>query len=85
MKKQLLFTLIIFSFNGLLYSQSFTDVAMTQGINIGFGAPIGFGGGVSFCDFNGDGLDDLSFASTSGMLPLIFFKTMEEVFPKLLL
>jgi len=44
---------------------NFIDVAQTKGIDAtyGFGAP---GAGVSFCDFNNDGWDDLTFATESG-------------------
>ncbi|MBL1280678.1 MAG: VCBS repeat-containing protein [Fluviicola sp.] len=47
-------------------AQQFIDVASTNGIQKFYGSPSLFGGGVSFCDFNGDGLDDLSFASAAG-------------------
>lgn len=53
-------------FKTSLFGQvTFIDVAANKGIDFlhGSGAPIG---GVSFCDFNKDGLDDLTFASGKG-------------------
>ena len=50
----------------------FKDVAAQQGINIGYGNTGSFGGGISFCDFNGDGYDDLTFASHAGE-PIYFY------------
>lgn len=47
-----------------LLGQTFTNVAPTVGITGGFGQPFFLGGGgVSFADFNGDGLDDLTFCT----------------------
>ena len=56
---------LIFSF--LLYSlqaQVFTEVAFQVGITHSY--PGNAGGGVSFCDFTGDGLDDLTLATGEG-------------------
>ncbi|MEL6143277.1 MAG: VCBS repeat-containing protein, partial [Bacteroidota bacterium] len=45
-----------------LAGQNYTNVAPSMGITQGFGDG-NLGGGVSFCDFNGDGWDDLTFTS----------------------
>ena len=50
--------LVLLSFQSQIISQqiTFTDVAVSMGIN----HPIQFiRGSISFCDFNGDGKDDL--------------------------
>ena len=55
----IIFTVLTCSFvNGQVY----TDVASVLGVDHTFGMGA-FGGGVSFVDFNQDGLDDLKFAS----------------------
>ena len=62
---------------GAVYSQTYTDVAISQGINFtnsGF-----YGGGVSFSDFNKDGFDDISIAS-SGVIPIGCFKNTGSTF-----
>lgn len=48
-----------------LFSQNFSEVASSININAGFGSSF-FQGGISFCDFNQDGWDDLTFATESG-------------------
>ena len=64
-------------------AQSFSNVAPANGIYTGFGYG-SFGGGVSFADFNGDGLDDLTFATASGS-PLRFYQNngngFDPIFP----
>ncbi len=50
--------------SGLLQAQIFTDVATQVGIVHSY--PGNSGGGVSFCDFTGDGLDDLTLATGDG-------------------
>ena len=62
-----LFTLLFqcLFFNVFLNAQSFKDVAVSVGINSGFG----FGpqsGGISLSDFNQDGWDDLTYATERG-------------------
>ncbi len=62
MKKLLLF---LASFGCLELAQAqvfYEDVAESMGILHSYGSGVS-GGGVSFCDFNGDGLDDISLAS----------------------
>ena len=50
---------------------SFANVAPVLGINYAYGI-CSFGGGLSLCDFNGDGKDDLSFGSCVGSSPYLF-------------
>ena len=58
-----------------LDAQTFQNIAPAQGITQGY-AGTGKGGGVSFYDFTGDGLDDLSFATSMGD-SLAFYKNQE--------
>ena len=44
---------------------SFQDNATTVGVGYSYGAST-LGGGISFCDFNNDGWDDLTYATTNG-------------------
>lgn len=64
------------------YSQIiFSDSATTYGINHTYGDG-DFGGGVSFCDWDGDGLDDLTFASDANAT-IVFYKNTGSGFTKL--
>ena len=56
---------IIFG-NFCFYAQQYTDIANLINVQESYGTSGEFGGGVSFCDFNGDGLDDISFATAQG-------------------
>ena len=49
--------------NFLVYSQTFSDVSVLNGINPSNTAFDNYGSSVSFYDFNKDGLDDLTFAA----------------------
>lgn len=51
---------------------SFQNIAGQMGIDVTYAGP-SFGGGVSFCDFNGDGYDDLTLAGWSNQ-NLFFFQ-----------
>lgn len=65
-----IFCSLIFSVSVNSQPLQFSDVAGLMGVN----PPIQFiRGSVSFCDFNGDGLDDLSFSSAQNF-PLFIFK-----------
>lgn len=82
--KQYYFALVfllcgLFSFRTV--AQPFTDVAENQGITQTYGYAI-FGGGLSFCDFNGDGWDDLTFATEEGD-SLLFFVNHEGHFMRI--
>lgn len=84
-QKTLLFYLFLLS-NFTIFSQiSFTESASSLGVNNNYGSiPGGFGGGVSFCDFDNDGWDDITFGTGSGQT-VKFFKnnngTYSEVTP----
>ena len=52
-------------------SITFTDRAKELGITYNYNAPF-FGGGISFCDFDGDGNDDLTLSSQSGEMIQIY-------------
>jgi hypothetical protein len=45
---------------------SYTEVTSQVGFAHLFGAVVEFGAGVSFCDFNNDGIDDLTFSTVPG-------------------
>ena len=51
-----------FSINAQLL---FEDVAASKGVGVTYGSGL-FGGGISFCDFDNDGWDDLTISSESG-------------------
>ncbi len=57
--------------SGLSYGQGFTNVAESSGLEFSY-VSNEYGGGVSFVDFNQDGLDDLTFATHAGQ-PVRFF------------
>ena len=57
---------ILFLASYLSFGQlSFQDNAIALGVGVSYGVST-FGGGVSFCDFNNDGWDDLTFSTTDG-------------------
>ncbi len=62
MKQTLLFSLLLGVFSYLPAQITYQNVAEAAGIEHTYGTGVS-GGGVSFCDFNGDGLDDLSLAT----------------------
>lgn len=64
----------LFSLN--LYGQFFVDVAASAGV-VHSDRSNGPGGGVSFADFNGDGYDDLTFATAAGE-PMQFYLNTEN-------
>lgn len=73
------FTLCCWSVDVLLAEEiSFQNIAGQMGINVTYAGP-SFGGGVSFCDFNGDGYDDLTLAGWSNQ-NLFFFQNDINVF-----
>lgn len=61
----------------LLYSQQYVNVASDLGISA-LPETIFFGSGLSFYDFNGDGLDDLSFTMTNDSL--VFYQNTGDGF-----
>lgn len=61
------------------YSQIlFTESSISQGINVSHGST-NFMGGLAFFDFDGDGWDDLTYASEDGE-PVYFFKNNNGTF-----
>ena len=62
MKRTLLFLILLRAAFTAQAQITYQNVAETLGIEHSYGTGIA-GGGVSFCDFNGDGLDDLSLAT----------------------
>ena len=63
-----------------LNAQQFTEVAQGLGIQHVYGLG-NFGGGVSFYDFNGDGWDDLTFATANGD-SIYFYENLGGTFQK---
>lgn len=63
--------LALFSFKG---NAQFIYANTIQGVNVVNGAPATFGTGVSICDFDGDGLDDISLG-TKSTPPFLFRNT----------
>jgi hypothetical protein len=83
-----LINLCLFFFQITPSAQCYDDVAQSVGVEGTWGS-FGFtgGGGISFADFNGDGFDDLTFA-TAADLPLQFFEnngdgTFSQILPAL--
>ena len=74
----LFFILNLYLTNNILSQVSFSDNAISLGIDVSYGAST-FGGGVSFVDFDDDGWDDISFASQDGD-DLYFFKNNNGTF-----
>jgi hypothetical protein len=76
--------LIVFLFFiGTSYSQlSFQENANTYGVGVSFGSSANLeeaGGGVSFCDFDGDGWDDITYSTVDGE-EVYFFKNNNGTF-----
>ncbi|MGH1363165.1 MAG: FG-GAP-like repeat-containing protein [Calditrichia bacterium] len=78
---------IVFSSSCLLAQQEivFENRALALGIDLTYNNQ-SFGGGVSFCDFDGDGWDDLTFASSNGQTLFIlknyaggYFSTVGQI------
>lgn len=81
MGKFTFFFLFAFFFSFTLTSQNyFTDVSADEGIVHSYG--VGGGGGVSFCDFDGDGMDDLTLAGNSGSM-ISFYRNTGDGFETL--
>ena len=77
MKHLLIFLFCAFSaYNS--FSQNFTEVAQTLGFEHTYGLGL-HGGAVSFCDFNGDGWDDLTLATQEGQA-IKFFQNNSGTF-----
>ena len=66
MKRVILVLIFYLSTPSLLISQIYQEVSQQLGINVVYGWDPLTSGGVSFADFNMDGWDDLTFATSSG-------------------
>jgi len=85
MNKQLLSTsLFLLNFFFLTAQISFTESANSLGVTTNYdGSAASFlSGGVSFCDFDGDGWDDLTFANSAGN-SVKFFKNNSGTFSEI--
>ncbi len=77
MKHSLTLLLLCSSFLG--FGQLlFADRADLLGVGVSYGSS-NLGGGLSFCDFNGDGWDDLTFATEEGR-EILFFENKNGIF-----
>ena len=66
----------------ILFGQlSFEDNATSLGVGVSYGNST-YGGGVSFCDFDGDGWDDITYATTNGE-EVLFFKNNNGTFEQI--
>lgn len=65
-----------------IHAQTFSQVAQAEGINDSFGSSIFFGGGISFCDFDNDGDDDITFATPTGS-DIYFYQNNNGTFVKI--
>ncbi len=61
---------------------SFQDSASSKGVGVSYGVSGFGGGGVSFCDFDGDGWDDITY-STKGGEEVLFFKNNNGTFTRI--
>ncbi len=83
--KIITFIVTFFSGYSYVYSQTgFTESAKSKGLNFSYGLSIDRPGTVTFCDFNQDGWDDLTFTTKEGD-ELRFFQNNEGVFEELLI
>ena len=80
MSKQLT-ALLLFVSTTIFGQLSFQDSATLKGVGVSYGAS-NVGGGVSFYDFDNDGWDDLTFATTEGE-DIYFFKNINGVFAQI--
>jgi len=69
--QNILIILLLFASKTLLAQSCFSDIASNSAVDVFYSHQLG--GGVSFCDFDMDGRDDLSFA-TSGDTSAKFYK-----------
>lgn len=68
-----IYTILFLFIFSISYGQlSFQDSATALGVGYTYGIAT-YGGGVSFCDFDGDGWDDITYATTDGE-EVYFFK-----------
>ena len=74
------FTILLMINSFLCFGQlSFQDNATLRGVGFSYGVST-WGGGVSFIDFDDDGWDDLTYATTSGQEVLFFKNNGDDTF-----
>lgn len=83
MKRYLTFLITVFIFSAS--SQTFTDLASSQGITFIQNSPYTWGNGMSFFDFNEDGWDDLTFPSNTDSIFIYenVFGSYVQIFPSI--
>jgi hypothetical protein len=81
MKKIILIQLILIGSSAAMAQNQydFTEVAALYGIEYSYDSPYEFGLGISFYDFNKDGLDDITFGGAAGE-PIHFFRNANGSF-----
>jgi hypothetical protein len=79
------FIILLFATIDVSSQISFTESAASLGVVTNYGTiPGGFGGGISFCDFDSDGWDDLTFSTATGA-PVKFYKNNSGTFSEVAL
>lgn len=77
MIKKITFVFIL-TFNFSWAQLSFQNSATANGVGVSYGVST-YGGGVSFCDFDGDGWDDITYSTTDGE-EVYFYKNNNGTF-----
>ena len=81
MRKFYFFALYLFGISLVPAQIYYNDIASSAGINT-VGSSGDLGGGISFCDFDGDGWDDLTYAQENGQ-DILFYKNNNGSFTKM--
>ena len=79
--KEFITVLFLLIVSNCMAQLSFKNSATSQGVGVTYGSST-FGGGVSFCDFDNDGWDDITYATTDGE-EVYFFKNNNGVFSQI--
>ncbi len=77
-----IFITLVFAFNLIACYGQFTETSNPQGLIAGYGTTGFMGGGITFCDFDGDGLDDIC-VGTDPSQPARFYKNTGTGFSEL--
>ena len=70
--------IFLLTFNFSWAQLSFQESATAKGVGVSYGVST-YGGGVSFCDFDGDGWDDITYSTTDGE-EVYFYKNNNGTF-----